>query len=251
MFVNPVVEGLKKYSQQTLNSLGYQVRKRNKDVNFDDGYSEQARLLGAQNVTVVFDVGAANGRNSIGYSQLFPRANVYSFEPFPSHFAELLETSKTNSRIFPVNVAISDKSGTATFYCTEGRDSNSLLKPVEDTGSTFDRYHKLREAVEVKTATIDDVCEERAISRVDVLKMDIQGAELAALKGAHRMLSTGAIDLIYSEIQFIHLYEGSPLFHDLAMHLERFGYELFNIYNLSHNQRGQLAWGDAIFLKKA
>ncbi len=69
-----------------------------------------------------------------------------------------------------------------------------------------------------------------------------------ALKGAAELLRRGTVQIIYSEVLFIHLYEGCPLFHDIAADLAGFGYHLFDIYNLHRAENGQLRYGDAIFV---
>ena len=52
---------------------------------------------------------------------------------------------------------------------------------------------------EIKIKTIDSYCDEHAIKTINLLKLDIEGHELDALKGAKRMLSSGAIDFIQFE----------------------------------------------------
>ena len=42
----------------------------------------------------------------------------------------------------------------------------------------------------------------------------------------------------------------SPLYHNIALYLEDKGYALHNLYGLNRNERGELAWGDAIFTPK-
>ena len=89
---------------------------------------------------------------------------------------------------------------------------------------------------------------ERGITHIDLLKMDAQGAELQILNGGRRTLARGGIDLIYSEVHILESYQGSALFYQLCALLAEHGFRLHNLYGLTHNQKGQLAWGDAIFL---
>jgi hypothetical protein len=80
--------------------------------------------------------------------------------------------------------------------------------------------------------------------------MDIQGGELMALKGATKLLSTQAIDLIYSEVLFADLYENQGYFHDISQYLREYGYFLYGLYNMNYgkSKNGVLAWADAIFI---
>ena len=104
----------------------------------------------------------------------------------------------------------------------------------------------------IRTVRVDTFCRERGIDRVSVLKLDIQGYEAAALRGAGGMLAAGRIDLVYTEVLFASLYEGQAYFCDLAGALAAHRYELFGIYNVGPEQwpqRKALGWGDALFLR--
>ena len=77
--------------------------------------------------------------------------------------------------------------------------------------------------------------------------MDIQGGELKALKGASGMLGSAKLGLIYLEVEFVKLYEGQPLFHNICEYLNGFGYQLYKIYYLASAKNGQLIAADALF----
>jgi hypothetical protein len=77
--------------------------------------------------------------------------------------------------------------------------------------------------------------------------MDIQGAELNALKGARKLLSQKNITMIVTEVEFKELYKNQPLYEDLAVYLRDYGYVLVGLYDF-HYVEGILSWADAIFL---
>ena len=103
-------------------------------------------------------------------------------------------------------------------------------------------------SVTVPTTTLDQFCAEHEIKHINVLKLDIQGGELLALRGAQRMLAAGAIDLIYSEVSFSPIYDGQAFFHDLAPLLLGYGYPLYNLFPLTHTRNGIVSWTDAIWI---
>ena len=115
-------------------------------------------------------------------------------------------------------------------------------------GLDFFPYTKEKMKIEVDTITIDGFCTQENIRRIDILKLDVEGAEIRALKAAHNILSDRAVTLIYTEVMFIPHYEGGCLFHEVAGWLKRYEYALFNLYNLKRARNGQLRWGNAIFL---
>jgi hypothetical protein len=96
--------------------------------------------------------------------------------------------------------------------------------------------------------TLDEFCRNKRINCIDILKLDIQGGELRALKGAARLLSERRIRLVYAEVLFVHIYQGQAWFDDLAAFLRSAGYSLFDLYNFVYTESGQVKWGDAIFV---
>ena len=87
------------------------------------------------------------------------------------------------------------------------------------------------------------------ITQVDILKLDVKGAELRALRGAHSMLSSGLVAAIYAEVLIAHTYEGQGSFEDILRLLRECGYSLYDIQNLSY-RKGPLLQFDALFLRQ-
>ena len=83
-----------------------------------------------------------------------------------------------------------------------------------------------------------------------MLKMDIQGAELLALRGAAGLLARHAIRLIALEVLFQPLYRNQPTFWDIADHLRSLGYALQGIHEQRHHavNHAVLRWADAVFV---
>jgi len=148
-----------------------------------------------------------------------------------------------------VNAAVSAAEGKAQFFHTQLDDASSLLKPVS-TGSVYDKYMTSTETVTVNVVQLDKYLDQCGIGSIDILKMDAQGSELDILKGASGLLSRHGVNVIYTEVQFMRLYEKAALYHEIATFLAEFGYELHNLYGFVHNQKGELGWGDAIFVQK-
>jgi FkbM family methyltransferase len=230
--------------QRVARRFGYQVRRLDQGVDLVDPYVEQQRLLGAQ-ARVIFEVGAADGADCLRYASLFPKARIFAFEPLPRSFAHL--SSLGSPIVFAFQSAMADRVGKARFHVAGWPDSSSLLPPV-DEGRTFDACHRTRDRIDVDVETIDHFCDSQGISRIDLLKMDVQGAETLVLDGARGMLERGAIGMIFTEVQFAELYAGAARFEDVAALLRRHGFRLHNLYGLRHDHCGRICWGDAIFI---
>lgn len=127
---------------------------------------------------VVFDVGAQGG----GYLKEVIRVTggkggVYAFEPCTRDFEPLRDAFGNEAEI--IQSALGDHDGEATLFYPEGaRGLSSLHKG--------DKGFSLSE--KVKLETIDSFCERKGIDRITLLKLDVEGNELACLKGAQRML---------------------------------------------------------------
>ena len=138
--------------------------------------------------------------------------------------------------------------------------TGSLFKPNNPMLELFTNLHELVTLIgehSVTTKRLDDI---NGLDDVDVVKIDVQGAELAVFKGAERVLSNALF--VHTEVEFVELYEGQPLFADIDTHLrglgfqfhtfEGFGQRSFKPMVVANNQnRGlrQILWSDAIYVR--
>ena len=97
-----------------------------------------------------------------------------------------------NVRVEPC--AAGSESGFADFYVVDGAcDWGNSLRVPAVTEPTY--------KVRVEVRTVDDVLQTLGISRVDFIKLDVEGAELSVLHGASRLLSGAARPAILAEVQ--------------------------------------------------
>jgi len=220
---------------------------RPKAVKQNKPFEIQKLLLGRDNELIIFDVGAYVGDVAAIYKKMFPQSTIHCFEPFPDSFQKL-DSLCRDASIKAHHIAFSDKKGKTTFHINVDLSCNSLLPPTEGDFKCYSAKSIKDGEIQVETDTIDDFCADAGISGIDILKLDVEGAEVKVLGGASRMLSNQAIKLIYSEVMFIPHYTGGCLFHELTAFLDKYGYTLLNFYHLKSAQNGQLRWGNAIFL---
>jgi FkbM family methyltransferase len=201
----------------------------------------------AGNPEVIFDVGANTGRAARFFLKHFPRANVYSFEPFRASFDELRSDPRLAS-IKAFNVALGSKSQEATLHSFKGSELNSLLT-LDSNASTFLEPGELEHlnAVTVRVTTLDDFCEGHSIARIDILKIDTQGFDLEVLCGAQRLLASKCVRVIQVEANFVSLYRGQPTFGQIVDYLSDAGYGLVGLYDVARNPAGDMKWADAVF----
>jgi FkbM family methyltransferase len=242
---------MKALIKNIFNSLGYSILKNNTVQKYKEKtnpYLAQKALIGNKENLCIFDVGAHYGETLIEYKSVFPNARIYSFEPFDESAEIFIKNTKSYSEIQLFRHAFSNKIGESEFYINSSDATNSLLNPTL-TNSWVDDATKNKRISTVRTDTIDSFCAKNDIVRIDILKLDVQGGEVFVLEGAIQMLSTDKINMIFTEVEFITIYQDQPLFHDVNEFLTRYDYKLFGLYNTHFLENGQIAWCDAIYLK--
>lgn len=140
------------------------------------------KLLDVHGVFV--DAGANQGEFSIAAAKVAQQGTVIAFEPVSEHRARLIENVRLNDfgNVKVIPAALGEQEGSLPIYdqpenYTDGT-RNEGLPTLFASGSR----HHAREVVPVKR--LDDVLRELGVSRVDVIKLDIEGAEWIALRGA-------------------------------------------------------------------
>ncbi len=256
MISNKFKIALKGNIKAMFNYFGLEIRRKIKDKGLSKGqlchldvYSDQINLLKNREVRVIFDIGANIGQTAMKYQKIFETSIIYCFEPFGESFLVLSETFKNIDFVKPYKLAVNNQTGTKRFYFNKTSFTNSLLRVANDSSKYVDT--NLTDNVGclyVETIKLDDFCNNENINQIQILKMDIQGTELMALKGAPHLLKNHFIDLIYTEVLFAHLYQGQAYFFDLCEFLAQYGYILYGLYNLNYGKNSVLAWGDAIFI---
>jgi len=213
-----------------------------------DAYADQRALVRSDGPTVIFDVGANVGNTVQRYRELFPDGIIHAFEPDPATFARLEARFHGDSRVHPTRAVVSDFTGTKRFHVNGDPATSSLLPRPRSGRRYYNRRGVTVAEIDVPSTSLDDFCLAHRIDHIEVLKLDVQGGELLTLEGATRLLSRTAVTLIYSEVEFIALYEGQPLFHDICRFLEGFQYSLYGIYDLVIAANGQLRFANAVFI---
>ena len=128
----------------------------------------------------VMDVGASIGYYTLTFARLVgEKGKVYAFEPAPDIFALLEKNVKENGykNVILNNKAVSDKTGKARLYlCDYNNMAHTLSRTREGAGS-----------VEVETVRLDDYFRDRG-GKIDFVKIDVEGAECAAVRGMEQVL---------------------------------------------------------------
>lgn len=206
------------------------------------------RALVTADAPVIFDVGANVGATAQRYRALYPRADIHCFEPYPASFDRLSAALASDRLVSLHPTALSSAPGRAVLNVNRNAETNSLL-PSDAKAARYwgEGVLETEGGVEVTLETLDGFCAEHSIARIDVLKLDVQGAEYSVLEGASALLSGTRVGLIYMEVIIAPTYVGQRRLVDYLALTSASGYELFDLYNQTR-RNGRLIQSDIIFV---
>ena len=193
----------------------------------------------------VIDGGANQGAFTDAFLRLHQPERVVLVEPI-AELAEALRVKYAQDpRLSVVAAALSDRSGDAQFEINRSEASSSLL-PIDPRNSKwFSRDLSVARRVTVPTLTLPELMTQQGLERVDLLKLDLQGAERLVLTGGAQVLDR--VQVIYTEVFFEQLYAGAWLFWEANEFLSARGFKLCGLSNIVHAADGDLVQSNATF----
>jgi FkbM family methyltransferase len=152
---------------------------------------EQLRLLEQtlSDDSTFVDVGANRGEFSIAAALKLREGRVVSFEPHPRIFDELLRNVAINelTNVQAIQIGLADRSAEAQLF--EANDVSSDGSWNAGLGTIHEMRARQRIVAKIKLAPLDVIREELDLRRIDVMKIDVEGAELSVLRGAADAIS--------------------------------------------------------------
>ncbi len=191
-------------------------------LNFDYYEREDEDVLFSliEKDAVILDVGANIGWYSLLFCKRLPQAKIYSFEPIVDTYKYLLTNITLNcaSQVFPFNIGLSEKTGSSTYYYFPG---GSVLASEKN----LIQCSKAQETV-CKVDTLDSFVSTQKLDKIDLMKCDVEGAELSVVKGGINAIKK------FLPIIFLELFERWTVqfnYHpnDLIHILNELGYKCF------------------------
>ena len=241
---------IKKLLRLALKRFGIVAFKRSSHVYIPEEETYRiVSVLAGCSAPVVIDGGAHLGDMVERFGALSPRAEFHCFEPDPVLGKSLEQKFSGNPQVHIVQAALGDVAGKAKFNINVSRPTNSLLPLSESLQPDIRRLGQLVEQVEVEVTTIDEYCRANSIEHVDVIKLDLQGYDYLALKGAKTTLEKTKVVLV--EVLFKEIYNGCHGFPDVLNLMIDQGFKLHTLCGLHYGKAGGLLWADAIFTKSS
>ena len=179
--------------------------------------------LAAQGVRprTVIDVGANVGQFAVAAAKLFPQAAVHAFEPVPETADRLRANVRSLDRVTVYPLALGPRAARADIRVNRHSHSSSLLPLAALHRKAFPDAEELGR-IEVEVSTLDHVLGGLDLAPPVLLKLDVQGYELAVLGGGREVLTR--TDHVVLECSFEPLYEGEPRFTELLVAMRESGF---------------------------
>lgn len=205
----------------------------------------RAALMERVGIRTVLDVGANVGQYGREIRAAGFRGRIVSVEPLDDAFRQLSLASASDDRWTCVNVAASDRAGTSTIHVAANSASSSLL-PMASIHAAAAPEARTTGTRNVTLSRLDDLDELRGLPPPWMIKLDVQGHEAAALRGAEGILHR--VSLVELELSVRELYDGAPVLREMLGRMSEYGYELVRLEPGFHDPRdGTILQFDGLF----
>ncbi len=153
--------------------------------------------LDLDQIRVIFDIGSRDAKQSIELATVFPQCEIYAFEASPAAIVrcqrELADHPRDNVSL--LGFAVLDFEGETVFHEVPHGNvgASSVFEPGDDLATTITTRR-----LTVPCRRLDNWCDEQRLPAVDLLWMDVQGAELQVLRGLGSRLQ--GVKAIHTEV---------------------------------------------------
>ena len=193
-------------------------------------------------VGTVVDVGANRGQFTQLAHRIFPTAPIVAFEPIPAVAATYRRFAPHTAVLH--ELALGDQNTTAQLNVLALDHSSSLL-PVGALQRQLFSGTEVVETIDVDVRRLDSLLDDNEMSDDALLKIDVQGTELATLRGCGALLER--FRWVYVECSFGELYEGQDLAGAIVMYLGEHGFSLARMANAQHTPQQICDQADFLF----
>jgi FkbM family methyltransferase len=206
-------------------------------------------ILDEHPVRVILDIGSRDALEAIALKDHFHEATVYAFECNPPAIERCIENIGACEDIILVTKAVSDENGPVDFHAidpektiTTWPDGNIGASSLFIANPAYPIETYYQNKITVEAITLSQWAADTGVNTIDIIWMDLQGAELKALRGMGKLIDT--VSVIYTEVEYREMYFGQPLFPEIDEYLTSRGFYLRAKFNTSE-------WfGDVLYVRE-
>ena len=188
----------------------------------------------------IFDIGCGHGQWTKKCIKFFPNSKYYLFDANNNNLEKLKLLKKNNINIEYKICLLSDDYSSYNFY-NMGYGSS-----IFEEQTSFDRYVEKLNA----TTLYDEISPDLKKSSNNLIKLDVQGAEIKILKGLKEFINL--FEVITLEVSLHNYNKNSPLFDKVMNFMNDNNYKLYDLYDLKRlgKENSFLLQFDCVFVKK-
>lgn len=191
----------------------------------------------------IIDVGAHHGQFALLARERYPAADIVCVEPLPDAVARLRDVLGEGGGITIFPFAVADSNSRRSLHVSRKTDSSSLLPILTPYVVAFPGTEPAG-TIDVEVRTLDTLLGP-VMRRPTLLKIDVQGGELAVLAGAELLLA--GVDVAYVECSFVEFYRGQALADQVVCALLSLGLRLEGVYSVVQDGAGRCLQADLLF----
>jgi FkbM family methyltransferase len=195
----------------------------------------------------VLDIGGYQGEFSAGLIEAGLIEKGYIVEAHPELFGGLQERFK-GTKVTPIHCALSNKIGKIILNSFSVGGTSSILKMNEQSSSLKEIGMAEAGSYEVDATILDHLWAQFGSPKLDLLKIDVQGAELIVLGQGENCLQ--ATERVWIEVSFEPLYHNSALFPDVYAFMSSRGFGMHVYSPVFQSKAGEILQADLLFIKR-
>tara|TARA_B110000238_G_scaffold196121_1_gene236348 strand:- start:423 stop:1118 length:696 start_codon:yes stop_codon:yes gene_type:complete len=170
-------------------------------------------LKDTKNINTIIDIGSNKGQFGLIARHILPNVNIYSFEPQTSQLT-IQKKIIGSQNIHYFDFALGATNEIKSLYVTQRKDSSSILEPVEN-----DNIYSVTAQEKINVKRFDEIIDILKLNKQILVKLDIQGYELEALKGFGEHIKF--VDYILTEVSFQEAYKDQPFANEIIEFLKK------------------------------
>lgn len=200
------------------------------------------------NIRTVIDIGANIGEFTLIFDYIFNKPDIYSFEPLPQYSFALTKITQSKKNINFFNCALGEKESVEVMNVSSWGPSSSLLE-MADLHKEMAPHSSGSSPIRVEVKRLDDLIDEKKITKNMLIKIDVQGFEKKVIEGGKKIFSFAKIVII--EMSYKELYKGEARFDNIYSLLVGLGFEFHGTLKQSVNSLDEsYLQCDGIFINK-
>lgn len=195
---------------------------------------------------ILIDIGAYNGDFTKAIDNFCGISYGIIVEPLP-YKAELLRELFSTQEYKIYQCVITDRTGLIDFEINETDYTSSIFSIKSDMPELSNITLGRKKVIQCESRILDNIVSENNLQKVDLIKVDVQGSEHLVISGSIEALKKTS--MIWTEVSFKPLYEGSSVFWDIYYALNEKKFRLVDLVPAFKSSSNELLQADALFIR--